>query len=368
MNKLYFRRTIFLILKHSKFVFNLFEWITGYTDIRNQKFLYSKDAQKSRSQVIKELKLVRHYWRCGSFHYWRYGLCYRTLTNEEILDYVPTYFHHRKLEQDHAGIDTVYYGDKLSQALLFAERNIPTGEVVAYCAKKKWYSFSSKDAIEIVPTIETLLSDNKTKLFLKPTGGQGGYGIFTIKRVGALYLVNGEEKDLSLFIQSLPNVSFILQRGILQTEQMNNINPDSVNTLRVVVQRNGDKMQMKTCIIRMGRKGKEVDNSAQGGISVNVNIQTGEVASTATSEHGGGVITMHPDTRRLFAGICINNWESVKYQIESIGTKLIDFNNIALDIALTEDGVLLLEFNFRYGIEHQQCVLGGVRRILSIYP
>ena len=56
----------------------------------------------------------------------------------------------------------------------------------------------------------------------------------------------------------------------------------------------------------------------------------------------------------------------IKSKIDEIANKLIDFNDIALDIALTKDNVMLIEFNFRYGIEHQQCVLGGVRKLFNI--
>lgn len=43
-----------------------------------------------------------------------------------------------------------------------------------------------------------------------------------------------------------------------------------VNLLEVVVQQENNIMIMKTCILRMGRKGQEVDNSARGGVSVKV--------------------------------------------------------------------------------------------------
>lgn len=125
-------------------------------------------------------------------------------------------------------------------------------------------------------------------------------------------------------------------------------------------------MEIKTCILRMGRNGKEVDNSAQGGISINIDVQTGNFAKCATAEHGGGNITCHPDSGFNFEGASVDNWVNVKTQIESIANKLIDFKDIALDIALTPQGAILVEFNFRYGVEHQQCVVGGVRRLFNI--
>lgn len=368
MDKEHLRRAVFKVLKKSKLIFNGLECLTGRKDIRVQEEIHPKESLKDALQIKKEKQLVKRYWRCGTFHYWRYGLPYMQLSEEELLDYVPTFYHHKKLEKDHAGIDTVFYGDKLNQALLFKERDIPTGEVVAYNQGKKWYDFLNNHEIDIVSVIENTLQDGKGKLFLKPAGGQGGFGIFVLKYESNSLLVNGEKKDLIGFIQKLPNTTFILQKGIVQSQQMMNINPSSVNTLRVVVQKEGDLMKMKTCIIRMGRKGKEVDNSAQGGVSVKVDTQTGQVASTATAEHGGGVMSCHPDTGRSFGDITIKNWPDLKAQIEAIGTKLIDFKNIALDIAVTDEGAKLLEFNFRYGIEHQQCVLGGVRRLLDIYP
>ena len=368
MDKEHLRRAIFKVLKKSKLIFNSLEWATGYKDIKVQKQIHGQDSIKSAEVIRKEKKLVRRYWRCGTFHYYRYGLPYLPLRDEELLDYVPTFYHHKRLEKDHAGIDTVFYGDKFTQAVLFKDRNIPTAEVVAYNKGNQWFGFADNQETDIISLIEGAFQKENEKLFFKPTGGEGGFGIMVLKRSGKSYLVNGEKTDLSVFLQSLSKTTFILQKGLVQSQQMMDINPSSVNTLRVVVQKEGERMVMKTCIIRMGRKGKEVDNSAQGGISVKVDTETGKVAETATAEHGGGILSCHPDTGKAFEDITINHWESLKQEIEAIGTKLIDFKNIALDIAVTEDGARLLEFNFRYGIEHQQCVLGGVRRLLGIYP
>lgn len=368
MDKEHLRRSVFKRLKKSKFIFNTSEWLNGYKDIRVQNRIHSQDNMKAPSIMRREKRLIRDYWHCGVFHYYRYGLQFIQLPDDKLLDYVPTYYHHKKLEKDHAGIDTVYFGDKLNQALLFQERNIPTGKVIAYTIKGHWLDFSNHQSVNISSVIKKTLKENGGKLFLKPTGGQGGFGIMVLKYQDDAFLVNGNRVNLDSFISGLPSASYILQKGIIQSEQMQDINPSSVNTLRVVVQPDGDKMRMKTCIIRMGRKDKEVDNSAQGGLSVKVDTLTGQVASTATAEHGGGIMTCHPDTGKQFGSIVINDWIDLRSQIEQIGTKLRDFNNIALDIAVTEEGPLLLEFNFRYGLEHQQCVLGGVRRVLDIYP
>lgn len=369
MDKKHLRRNVFKVLKKCKIIFNTHQWLTGFKDIRVQKALHPEGSQKSPRQIKREKQLVRQYWHCGTFHYERYGLAYLNLSETELLDFVPTYYHHKVLEKAHAGIDTVYYGDKLNQARLFSNCNIPSANTLAVYENGLWYELNKKSLVDINHLIENYLCNGENKLFIKPRGGSGGFGILVLKKVDGCYVLNRKRLDgLQMLNDELGHCQFIMQEGVSQSKQMMEINSSCVNTLRVVVQQEAGKMVMKTCIIRMGRQGKDVDNSAQGGISVKVDIISGQVAATATAEHGGGVMICHPDSGKAFGDISINNWQTLKEEIETIATKLIDFKNIALDIAVTDKGAKLLEFNFRYGIEHQQCVLGGVRRILDIYP
>lgn len=370
MDKEHLRRSIFKFIKRNKFIFCQYEWYNWKKEVIKQREDNKDNHLKSRSQIIEEKRLVKKYWGCGTFHYERYGLAYKKLSKEELLDYVPTYYHHVKLERDHNGIDTVFYGDKLNQARLFNERHIMSATVLAIVKNGEWIDYNSSKPISFVDFLTDYFKSHHGKLFIKPVGGQGGNGIFVLKMSGGKIILNGGEISGFLKINDYlaPNCQYIVQEGVIQTEQMMQINESSLNTLRVVVQKEADKMLMKTCIIRMGRSGKEVDNSAQGGISVKVDIYDGAVAEFATAEHGGGVLKSHPDTGKSFEDIKINNWKTLRNQIEQIGTQLLDFKNIALDIAVTDKGPLLLEFNFRYGIEHQQCTLGGVRKVLNIYP
>ena len=364
----YIRRSIFRVLKQNKWVFYAFEWIKWHKEIDYQKQMNDAAQLKPKGQIKREEKLVRKYWRIGTFHYYRYGLQYKQLTDEQLLDYVPTYYFHKNIEKHHKGIDTIKFGDKLSQAILFEERNIPTAKVIAVVKNGVCMNLTRAKSIDLVDLINDKLSSETNKLFFKPSGNCGGAGILVLKRVNNRLHVNGEEIDsVDAFLNKLSSAdTYVVEENIIQSAQLSHINPSSVNTLRVVVQNENDKMQIKTCILRMGRQGKEVDNSAQGGISINVDLDSGSFAPSATAEHGAGIIPQHPDTKYVFDGNGINNWDSVKSQIESIANKLSDFKDIALDIAITDKEVILVEFNFRYGIEHQQCVIGGVRQILNI--
>ena len=368
MNISYLKRNIYKILKRNKWVFYIYEWLKWHKEIEYQKEINDRNNLKTKERIKYEESLVCRYWRIGTFHYYRYGLQYKHLSDEEILDYVPTYYFHKNIEHHHAGIDTVKYGDKLMQAMLFEERHIPTAKVVAIFKNNKWCDINDGSNVDFESIVDQLLAVPNNKLFVKPTGNCGGYGIWVLKKQDDRLILNGKIiESLREFYSKLDKtLIYIVEENIIQNSQLSAINSSSVNTLRVVVQRREDKMEIITTILRMGRAGKEVDNSAQGGISINVDTVTGRFGDCATAEHGGGYILSHPDSNYIFKGKGINNWEAVKSEIVLIANKLIDFKDIALDIALTEQGARLLEFNFRYGIEHQQCVIGGVRRIFNI--
>lgn len=364
----YIKRRIFKVLKQNKWIFYFFEWSKWHKEIDYHKQTNDLKNLKPLQVIKREEELIKKYWGIGTFHYYRYGLQYKQLTDEQLLDYVPTYYFHKNIEQHHKGIDTIKYGDKLTQALLFEEREIPTAKVIAVVRKGTCIDLSGTQHLDLREIISSCLFSESNKLFFKPSGNCGGDGILVLKRVNDTFLVNGEcISSIEEFIDTLsPTYTYIVEEKIIQCQQLSEINPSSVNTLRVVVQAEQGKMMIKSCILRMGRSGKEVDNSAQGGISINVNVDNGCFSPSATAEHGAGFIPQHPDTMYRFSGNGILNWSEVKKQIEQIANKLIDFKDIALDIAITEDKVILVEFNFRYGVEHQQCVLGGVRRIFNI--
>ena len=366
MISVYLRRNIFKFFKKSRVLFCWYEWLTGYREIILEKHSYNMHSPKNKKQIALEKKLVNNYWRCGSFAYYRYGLSYKVLTNEELLNYVPTYYHHKKLEKDHSGIDTIKYGDKLVQCRLFAERGIPCPTTIAYYQNGVWRDLNNNRQIEIVEFIKTaFIHQDADKVFIKPTGGQGGEGICVIKHIEGGYIINGVFfSQMELHLKR--KVTYIAQLGVKQSIQISNIYSGCVNTLRVIVQKEGAQMKMRTCSMRIGQNGSDVDNSCQGGLCIKVDVETGQLAECAKARYDGVTYERHPDTNTLFREIIIKDWGSIKKQIEVIATKIVEFNNVALDIALTEDGPILLEYNFRYGIEHQQIVLGGVKSLLRI--
>lgn len=199
---------------------------------------------------------------------------------------------------------------------------------------------------------------------------QGGKGIFVLEKNVDFIRLNNKKIALNDLVSNLnKGVTYVIQRGIKQRSDISEINPYSVNTLRVIAQDRNGVMEMRACVMRIGRNKSFVDNSAQGGISVKIDIETGEMNKFATAEHGvQSYFKTHPDTNFVFEGTIIKDWYKIKSQISDICNKLSEFKDIALDIAITDNEVELIELNFKYGIDHLQTSCGGMRRVLNIYP
>ena len=164
---------------------------------------------------------------------------------------------------------------------------------------------------------------------------------------------------------------YVVQQGLVQRDDMNAINASSVNTLRVITQVRDGKNVMPVCVMRMGRNNSYVDNSAQGGLSVEIDTATGAFAQSAYAEHGtpvGKKYDSHPDSGVVFAGKSIEGWGDIKEQILSAAGKLPGLSDIAWDIAITGGGISVVEINSGYGIDHLQCVCGGMRKRLGVFP
>lgn len=75
--------------------------------------------------------------------------------------------------------------------------------------------------------------------------------------------------------------SFIVQSKLEQHPDLATLNPTSVNTIRVLSYRKEDEVIILYAVIRIGRKGKVVDNETAGGIKADINLQNGRIKGPA---------------------------------------------------------------------------------------
>ncbi len=100
-----------------------------------------KNASKSRKLIKEEMDLVRQYWGCPPLHYVRYGLFDKTLTKEELLDYIPPfYFYNHYCEELYPKeVDYTFVDNKFETYKKFTCLDIPTPDVIALYRQGKFY-------------------------------------------------------------------------------------------------------------------------------------------------------------------------------------------------------------------------------------
>ena len=353
-------------IKQNKFLFFMYTKLTSI-DYRQAYKEYLRSNFKSEEIVSKEISLLKEYWKCDPMHYFRYRLFAKKILKEDLLDYIPPYYfyniHMKNLYEDK---EISNFNSKIYLNQFFKIKEIKTPKVISVIKKGKIYSCYGE-----ILTFEELVEDiNKSlvsNFFLKPDLGSGGAGIILIQKEGSKLIVNGNYLTRDYFNRIVGSNDFILQEGIKQREDISNINASSVNTLRVITQFDGINFHIPVAVMRIGRNKAFVDNSSQGGISVNINLISGELAEFGYVEHGNEVFDRHPDSNFVFKDFKIKDWDDIKNSIEFYARKVYELSEFAWDISIVDSGISVIEINTYYGIDHLQCCSGGLRRKLGIH-
>lgn len=148
-----------------------------------------------------------------------------------------------------------------------------------------------------------------------------------------------------------PNLLAMYKKGfaaeelIHQCDEMAALNPESVNTIRMTTIRCDDHVEFLMPMLKCGRKGKCVDNAGSGGILCEVDLETGRVVSAASKK--GEPMTHHPDSGLPLIGFQVPRWKEALEFAEQLCYVVPDNRYTGWDIALTDDGWVMIEGNSR---------------------
>ena len=156
---------------------------------------------------------------------------------------------------------------------------------------------------------------------------------------------------------------WLLEEYCKQSEFANSLFAGSLNTLRIITILDADdKPTVLAALMRMGANESVcVDNASQGGVFSDIDIQTGQMYAAIcsysaqwlrTSGNDINTYSTHPITGAPIEGVIIPDWEIIKSQIQSFHEHLLytGVSFIAWDIALTDDGIRIVEGNTSCGL------------------
>ena len=138
---------------------------------------------------------------------------------------------------------------------------------------------------------------------------------------------------------------FILEDLIRPHPELERLNPDSINTIRIVMFRDREGPVVLESYLRIGRKGSFVDNIGGGGILVHV-----DPAAGITDGHGldgkGYIHRSHPDHGYPFFGIRLPLWNEALEIAKEAAMTIPCVRYAGWDITCTdEDRWIIIEGN-----------------------
>ena len=198
------------------------------------------------------------------------------------------------------------------------------------------------------------------QLIVKPVRSGKGVGV---KKVEYSQITDGKA-----FCESTKKESLLLEEVIKQHAELNAINPFSVNTLRLNTMLDKAGVSHVLCAsLRLGRGESIVDNFTSNGIVAQIDIDSGVVFTPAIGKDLQTYIK-HPTSGVVIPGFQIPHWGAAKEMVLRAATTIPQIRWIGWDVAITENGPLLVEGNIDSGHNLMQLATQkGIYPILRSY-
>lgn len=254
--------------------------------------------------------------------------------------------------------------DKWVTQLYFASLGIPVPK--AYGFYHPSFGLTSDGlSLRTPEQLATLLRPScPLQLIIKPRVGSQGRDIIlaSFREDRGAIKVSADDRDytLSAFVEDVlckgpgdvESTQWIFQEHLSQNSFLSRINPYNVNTIRIVTFIGFDNdIQIHHSALRLGRKGGIVDNWSRGGFSVFIDAASGQLGrGFSKPRYGGDWVGVHPDTGAQFEGQIIPGWERVLDVCRRAAASLSDVRTVGWDVALTDDGPVIIEGNPVWGL------------------
>ena len=152
----------------------------------------------------------------------------------------------------------------------------------------------------------------------------------------------------------------VLEELIKQQEEMASFNRSSVNTLRINTVNYGDgEIEVLWPCFRMGRAGSFVDNAGAGGIFGAVDVESGAIIGVADEKQHR--YSVHPDSQKQLVGYIIPHFKEACELARKVAAEIPEAVFVGWDLALTDEGWVLVEGNHTPLIIWQIASGAGIR-------
>lgn len=179
---------------------------------------------------------------------------------------------------------------------------------------------------------------NKDKIIVKPCEGEGGKGISIIS------LENQNIKKLYNDLKN--NKTTLIEEVIIQHDDLNKLYDKSVNSLRMFTFNNGNAYFLQA-ILKIGNGGV-VDNFSSGGMYTFVD--NNGIVITKAIDKNDDIHKIHPISKCEIVGFKVPFFEEAVELVKKASFKVKEVGYIGWDVAITNEGPLIIEGNCYPGV------------------
>ena len=260
--------------------------------------------------------------------------------NISILEFFQFVFYNKSHDERKkwAGTGSMYEFQKIANPI--SERAILDDKRLFYENYKEFFihNLFTLEAIDNNEAVAASLMQKHEKLVLKEASGKCGTGVVILKTnelTSKELLSEMKSKDLDL-----------LETFIDQHQDLQNLSPSAVNTVRVFTQiRKDNILEIIGCRMRISVD-CEVDNLAAGNIAAPIDAETGLINGPGIySDITKAPENFHPITGMEIIGFQIPFWQEILAMVKRAALKHPENKSIGWDVVVTANGPGLIEGN-----------------------
>ena len=186
--------------------------------------------------------------------------------------------------------------------------------------------------------------DRHGALIAKPADGALGSGVRVVEQTGDGYRIDGQQSDpakIGALVRQ--NDRYVVTEFCEQADYAAEIFPGAPNTIRIMTMVDPDAREPFIGALdhRFGtEKSVPVDNTAQGGLSAGVDLDTGELTEAVDLPKGRTVdrYRSHPETGASIEGVKIPGWQRIHDRLLEMAAYLAPVTPyIGWDVLVTND-------------------------------
>jgi hypothetical protein len=239
------------------------------------------------------------------------------------------------------------------------------------------------DVYDGVPQISTLaqfegLLDGPGPWFVKPVAGSFGKGAFVVSRQGDAFAYLGRTGKAAKLFDYLQSGVVAERAWVVQPQARNHaemrsrFSPHSLGTVRLVTSYDGVEARPVAACLKVPVGRNAADNfhlGRSGNLLAAVDLATGRLSAARGSARRDWPVMqwvrLHPDSGREIEGAVLPHWQQAVETAVRAHCTLPALRSAGWDLAITDDGVLVVECNNTYHTDILQIAhFRGMRKLL----